>query len=74
VLYFPLPASSSFVSFLLATYSCIFDNSLQLEEFIRKPKLSSSIAVVIQASQTAVVFYKFQTRLLAVLQDFSGFN
>jgi hypothetical protein len=41
---------------------------------IRKLNLSSSIVVVLQASQTAVVFYNFQVQLLAVLQNFSGFN
>jgi hypothetical protein len=39
-----------------------------------KVKLSSSIAVVLQDSQTAVVFYHFQVQLLAVIQGFSGFN
>jgi hypothetical protein len=33
-----------------------------------------SIAVLLQASQTAVVFYHFQVKLLALFQDISGFN
>jgi hypothetical protein len=34
--------------------------------------LLSSIAV--KASQTVSIFYHFQVQILAVLQDFSGFN
>jgi hypothetical protein len=92
---FPLPVFSCFTSFFFSTSSCIFGYSLPSEVSIRKLKLSSSIAVVLQASQTAVVFYHlsssivsctsghlmlqlsssiFQVQLLAVLQDFSGFN
>jgi hypothetical protein len=63
VLEFPLSASSSL---LLATFSCFFVYSLPLEVSIRKLKLSSSIAVVLQASQSAVVFCHFQVQLLAV--------
>jgi hypothetical protein len=64
VLEFPLPASSSFTSFLPVTSSCIFGCSLQLEVSIRKLKLSSSIAVVLQASQTAVVFYQLSSSIV----------
>jgi hypothetical protein len=59
--HFLLPASSSFTSFLPETSSCIFGSSLPLEVSIRKLKLSISIAVVLQASQTAVVFYQLSS-------------
>jgi hypothetical protein len=98
VLEFPLPASSSFnsfASFFLAISFCFFVYSLQSEVSIRNLKLSSSIAVVFQASKTELVFYQlsssidsctsgllrlqlssadFQVQLLAVLQEFLGFN
>jgi hypothetical protein len=57
--HFLLPASSSFTFFLLASSPYFFECSLQLKVSIRKVKLSSSIPVVPQASQTAVVFYQF---------------
>jgi hypothetical protein len=65
ILYFLLPASFSFTSFLPATFSCIFDYSLPLEVFIRKLNLSSSIAVVLQASQTAVFFYRISNSIVS---------
>jgi hypothetical protein len=74
VLEFPLPDSSSCTSFLPATSYYFFGNSLQLKVSTRKLKLSSSIAVVLQASQSAVIFYQFKVQLLAVLQEFSGYN
>jgi hypothetical protein len=50
VLEFPLPPNSSFTSFLLATPFSYFGCSVQLKAFIRKLKVSSSIAVFLQAS------------------------
>jgi hypothetical protein len=58
----------------IVAFSYFFEYSLQLEVFVRKLKQSNSIAVVIQASQTAVVLYDFQVQLLAVLKDVSGYN
>jgi hypothetical protein len=57
VLELSLPASSSFTSFLLEISSLFFGYYLQLKVSIRNLKLSRSIAVVLQASQTAAVFY-----------------
>jgi hypothetical protein len=65
VLEFPLPISSPFTSFLPASYSCIFVYSLPLEVSIRKLKLSSSIVAVLQASQTAVVFYHLSSSIVS---------
>jgi hypothetical protein len=63
--YFLLPSSSSFTSFLPASSSCIFGYYLQKELSIRKLKLSSSIAVVLQASQTAIVFYQLSSSIVS---------
>jgi hypothetical protein len=59
--HFLLSASSSFTSFLPTSSSCIFGYSLQYEVSIRKLKLSSSFEVVLQASQTAFVFYQLSS-------------
>jgi hypothetical protein len=74
VLEFPLHFSSSFTFFFLATSYFFFGFFMLFDLVIRKLKLPSSIAVILQASQTAVVFYQFQVHLLAVLQVFSGYN
>jgi hypothetical protein len=63
--HFLLPAASSFTSFLPAISSYIFGYSLPLEASIRKLKLSSSIAVVLQASQTEVVFYHLSSSIVS---------
>jgi hypothetical protein len=65
VIEFLLPASYFFDFFLLETSSCFLGCSLQLEVFVRKLKLSTSIAVVLQASQTAVVFYRFSSSIIS---------
>jgi hypothetical protein len=67
VLEFALPSSYSFTSFLLVTSSSFFGCSFQLEVFIRKLKLSSSIAVVLQPSQTAVFFYQSSISITVLL-------
>jgi hypothetical protein len=61
--HFLIPVSFSFTYFLPATSSCIFGYSLQWEVSIRKLNLSSSIAIVLQTSQTIVIYYKFQVQL-----------
>jgi hypothetical protein len=63
--HFLLSASSYFISFFLETSSCFFGCSLQLEVSIRNLMLSSSIAVVPQASQTAVVFYHLSSSIFS---------
>jgi hypothetical protein len=63
--HFLLPSSSSFTSFLPERSSCIFGNSLPLEVSIRKLKLSSSIAVILQVSQTAVVLYQLSNSIVS---------
>jgi hypothetical protein len=63
VIEFAFPASSSFTSFLPATSSCIIGYSLPLEVSIRKLKQSISIAVVLQASQTAVKFHHLSSSI-----------
>jgi hypothetical protein len=72
MLEFLLPEFSSSTTFLLEKSCSFFGCSMQLEVSTRKLKMSSSIAVVLQASQTVVVFYHFKFQLLALFQDFSG--
>jgi hypothetical protein len=67
---FLLTDSSTFTSFLSETSSCIFGYSLPLEVSIRKLKLSSLIAVVLQASQTAVVFYNLSSSIVSCTSGF----
>jgi hypothetical protein len=50
---------SFFLYFFLSLDFFFFECSLQSEELFRKLRLSSSIAVALQASQTAIIFYQF---------------
>jgi hypothetical protein len=59
VLDFSPPVSSCLTSFFLAIFSSFFACYQHVEVFIRKLKLSSSIAVALQVLQAAIVSYHF---------------
>jgi hypothetical protein len=66
VLEFLLPASCPF---LPTTSSYIFGYSLPLEVSIRKLKMSSSIAVVLQASQASIVSYQLPSSIVSCTSE-----
>jgi hypothetical protein len=76
VLEFPLLASCLFFlhflpSFNIFLFLWLFFAIGSIRQEAQAVKLN---VVVLQTSQTAVVFYQVQVQLLAVLPDFSGFN